>query len=486
MSDVLTWRLAKGTTRDRADRLASSFNARGRFSAAVVDGPSSLEIHLKKTADLPAHFRKVELGISTFGRWLPLQSALGEWKAQLDRVTSQKHALEAAANLANIPSTAKADDLFRLVNTATTALALCDAASISQVAAWIEDDCRRQFGEHDALAYVRPYEAVAALQYVELLARLEVIDVEEYASMLDQGLRPGLLAEQSHSAVSANYFLIPLAIAFPDWIGTGGGSLPFQLLFLLRERRTNLPLPDLRHLVIWRASTTAWRDLADVDDARAGQWIRLAPVRAAGFVEWYVERLNVLMERLADPRTTARLGILRPLDQVRMVRTVMQLQDLVGRMLVTSDHFARSAAAIQVLARFDDLGWQFRDIVDETWLATRAAPLEADSEVGGIYESYRRVIQKAVVDELLAGTHGVVTGDTLKLSTGREVKTVHYLGEYLKAVRDSIHGFNVEKLETTFGSQKGTLPINLSQLAALLWLVFLADPDPLLNYFRQS
>jgi hypothetical protein len=61
-----------------------------------------------------------------------------------------------------------------------------------------------------------------------------------------------------------------------------------------------------------------------------------------------------------------------------------------------------------------------------------------------------------------------------------------YLGEYLKAVRDSIHGFNVEKLETTFGSQKGILPINLSQLAALLWLVFLADPDVILNYFRRA
>jgi len=47
-----------------------------------------------------------------------------------------------------------------------------------------------------------------------------------------------------------------------------------------------------------------------------------------------------------------------------------------------------------------------------------------------------------------------------------------------------IRGFDTETTEKVLGSQRGTLSKNLSQLAAILWLAFLADPSELLRSFR--
>jgi hypothetical protein len=53
-------------------------------------------------------------------------------------------------------------------------------------------------------------------------------------------------------------------------------------------------------------------------------------------------------------------------------------------------------------------------------------------------------------------------------------------------VRDTIHGFKVDKLERVLGSHQGILPANLAQFTVLLWLLLIADPTPLITRFRNS
>lgn len=485
MSEALTWKLPKGVNAQRATNFASFLNARGWYIATVTQDADALRISLMP-ASLPSeYFRKVEPTQSQFTRWSSLGNALADWRELLASVTSQAEALKAARRLPDLDPNASGDALHQWINTATLALTLSDAEVVPQIAAWVESEFVRRFGPADTLAYVRPYESVASLHLIETMAKIEVMDVEQFAAILDAGSSPRLLAEQSHSAVNANYFLIPLAIAYPDWIGTAGGSMCYEVILVLQKPRTNMPLLDVRHLITWRARINAWQRLDDIDDTRSGQWLRLTPAQNRDFVEWYVSRLNLLLAHLADPATTATVfGALQPLNQIALVRSVLQLQDIVGRMLVTSDHFARALGAIQILARFDDLGWEFRQLLNPDWLAAKGATLFADPEVGAAFGAYARMTQSRVVEDLLKATHATATGGRLLLASGRDVKTLEYLGEYLKAVRDSIHKFDVATLKKTFGATHGILPIELSQFAAALWLMFLADPDDVVRQFR--
>lgn len=77
-------------------------------------------------------------------------------------------------------------------------------------------------------------------------------------------------------------------------------------------------------------------------------------------------------------------------------------------------------------------------------------------------------------------------GGSIKLVDGTTKESSRYAREYLKAVRNTIHRFKSQSMEDVFGLHAGALPLNLSQLVALLWLRALVDPEQLLRPFRQG
>jgi hypothetical protein len=488
MTDHLEWVLPRTVDQAQAVKFERYFNTGPRYTALLrTTTAGRFHIDLTLRAKPPALFQRVTIDRppGTLGRWSPLTTALASWGWLLDSVTDRDFAVKRLRPISDIDPTSDPSKLHTWIQSVSEATATADVLALPEVVSWVEYEFTRRFGANRALGYVRSSEATSALQLVEVVAKTEVVDVAEFAALVNAGARPQLLAEQSHGATTGNHFLVPTAIAYPDWIGTTVGSLAFAVMFVLDEARANMPLLDARHLGVWHGAINAWWDLGSADASRR-QWHPLRPARNAAFIEWYVGRFNALMAVFSDLRTTAtRAGVVRPMAQLAMVRTFVQLQDLVGRMLITSDHFARAMAAIQVLARFDDLGWQFRNIVDESWLENSLTPLASDDEVGGVFATYARQLQSKVVAELLAATHAKSAGDgRLTLSTGRNTSESEYLGSYLKAVRDTIHGFDIERLERTLGSHRGILPVDLPQLAAILWLMFVAEPTPLIAKFR--
>jgi len=487
MADHLEWMLPASVDAAQAEKFERYFNTGPRYHATLRSTAGRFHIDLTLHTEPPPYFErvKVDLPREASGRWRPVATALETWGPLLETATKRDFAFGRLRPLADIDPNADPLKLHEWIVRVSEAAATADLVSLPAVMSWIEFEFTRRFGNNRALVYVRSYGGTSALQLVEIMAKQEVVNVAEFAALVNAGARPELVAEQSHGALTANHFLVPTAIAYPDWIGTAIGSLPFEVVFALDKVRTNMPLLDARHIGIWHGAVNAWWDLRSPEAAK-GQWSRLRPARNAEFIEWYVDRLNTLMAMFADPTTTATTAsVARPMAQLAMVRTFLQLQDLVGRMLITSDHFARAMAAIQILARFDDLGWEFRQIVDESWLEGALVPLARDNEVGALFETYARQLQTKVVAELLGATHAKLDGaGGLKLSTGRKTSENEYLGSYLKSVRDTIHGFDIERLERTLGAHRGTLPDDLPQFAAILWLMFMADPTPLLGKFR--
>lgn len=487
MTDRLLWALPSTVDQAQAEKFERYFNTGSRYAASLSSTAGRFRLELTPRAKPPPHFQRVAIDQprGTLGRWRPLSAALGIWGPLLATATDRDFAISRLQSLSDIDPTADPLKLHAWIQRVSEAAATADLAALPDVLSWVEDEFTRRFGENQALGYVRSYDATSALQLVEMMAKTEVIDVAEFATMVNTGTRPQLVAEQSHGAMTGNHFLVPTAIAYPDWIGTAIGSLPFEVVFVLEKARTNMPLLDARHLGVWHGAINAWWDLRSPEAAK-GQWIRLRPARNAEFVEWYVGRLNALLSLFSDPGTTAtRAGITRPMAQLAMVRTFLQLQDFVGRMLITSDHFGRAMSAMQVLARFDDLGWDFRDVVDPAWLETALAPLARDKEIGAVFESYARQLQRKVVAELIGATHAKSDdAGRLVFSKGRSVSESDYLGSYLKAVRDTIHGFDIERLERRLGAHRGILPDDLPQFVAVLWLMFMAQPTALLQKFR--
>jgi hypothetical protein len=486
MAERLEWTLPSSVDAAQAEKFERYFNTGPRYVASLSSTEGRFQIDLRLRTKAPPVFQRVAINRppGAIGRWSPLTAALADWDSLLQAATERDFSLSRMQPLSNIDPTADPLKLNDWIRRVSEAVATADPVALPEVVSWVEFEFTRRFGANQALAYVRSYEATSALQLVEVMAKTEVVDVAEFAALVNAGARPQLLAEQSHGAMTGNHFLVPTAIAYPDWIGTAVGSLPFEVVFALETARTNMPLLDARHIGIWHGAINAWWDLQS-PEATKGHWVRLRPARNAEFIDWYVARLNALLAIFADLETTATTaGVARPMAQLAMLRTFLQLQDFVGRMLITSEHFGRVMAAMQVLARFDDLSWEFRRIVDPAWLEGAIAPLARDKQIGGVFEAYGRQLQRKVVGELLRATHAKSDGaGRLTLSTGRHTSESEYLGSYLKAVRDTIHGFDIEKLERTLGAHRGILPEDLPQFAAILWLMFMAEPTPLLAKF---
>lgn len=483
MSPDLFWSLPAGLSRDKVGNMVDAWNRNGQYEATLVEGSGADKIVLKRKNVL-RYFEPVALGDrgEPMRRWLPLQDALKTSGAYQDKQANEAKANAAAKALEAIDPSAGPLDLERWLDQLGWALGMCPREGIAAMAGWMEDQFTKRFGEADAFAYLRSYEAMGSFQIAEVLPRFAIMDAASVAEAISRPEPPAFMAEEAHSHTATNFFGIPLSIAFPYWTGNVVLNVTSAIAFILREPRPG-PYLDARHRDIWEGWTPAWYEHADKD------WEALRPARTGAFFRWYVEHLNALLDRLASFESTASvIGEIKPLKQIALIRSVFQLQDLIGRMLITSDPYGRATWSMLALSRFDDLDWGFDLITDAGRMAALMEPLERDPEIGGMYGTYGGRVWRSVMRGILDGAAGepVDGGASIKLVDGTTKESSRYAREYLKAVRNTIHRFKSQSMEDVFGLHAGVLPLNLSQLVALLWLRALVDPEPLLRPFRQG
>src|SRR5438105_347268 len=83
----------------------------------------------------------------------------------------------------------------------------------------VEEEFIKRFGEAEAFAYLRSFEAMGSFQIAEVLPRFSILDARTVANAISSPEPPAFMAEEAHSHTATNYFGIPLGIAFPYWMG---------------------------------------------------------------------------------------------------------------------------------------------------------------------------------------------------------------------------------------------------------------------------
>lgn len=480
----LFWRTPKELAADKVRNMVTAWNEDGPYAAEYTQDGDDARIVLRRKGNV-RYFEPVTLAdrASANQRWLPLQAALKASRAYRDNQGRPEKANARAQELRDLNPTGDPLKLERWLECIGWAIGMSPRESIAAMASWMEDEFTKRFGKNYAFVYARTYAGMAAFQIAEVLPRFAVLPAQVVADAIHSG-RASFMAEEAYSHTATNFFGIPLGIAYPKWMGTVVCSVTNAVAFVL-EKPIALPYPhlDAQHRDIWKGWTPAWYERDEKG------WEALEPARTGAFFAWYVDRLNALLDRLMGFESTASTvtGEIRPLKQIALIRSVFQLQDLVARMLITSDPYARGTWAMLALARFDDLGWGFDLITDPGRMTDLMAALEEDPEIGGLFGTYGLRVWRSVMGGLVAGAAGEPIKDNTKirLLSGKVVETSAYARDYLRAVRDTIHRFGADAMKDEFALHAGILPLNLSQLVALLWLRALVDPEPLIKPFRM-
>ena len=478
---ILYWPSPPDLQPEKAANLERGWSAITNYEVAhVVDGGES-RFEFRKKADTEDYFREVPLGPSLpHRRWLPLQAALSESKMYVPGHHDAGKSLAAAQRMSALNPRKTNQQFHKWLDAAEEAFMQSPAEQIGATGEWIENEFETHFGGVEPIALTQSFQAFGTHQMVEMLAKFSVMPSVRLAEYLGRSDVQELMAEGAHSHSTSNHFVIPLAISFPEWLGQSMRTVSSAALFIVQDVFEPAFL-DAHHRDIWNGWIGAW--YADADE----EWEILRPARRAPFVRWYLTRLNALLAQLGDPATTASAnGEIRPLKQVALIRSVLALESVVGRCLITSDSYSRSMLAMMALSRFDDLGWGFREITDGKFMTALMAPLEQAEEVGGMYSVYGLRVWKQVMGDIIkgaAGTWDEATG-RIHLLDGTSPPATAYAGNYLTAVRNTIHRFHPDAMQERFGLHSGTLPISLSQLAVLLWLRALVDPSQLIRQFR--
>jgi hypothetical protein len=478
----LYWPTPSDLPPEKAANMVKTWNEHSQYSAEYVTAADGHRIVLRRRGEL-RYFDPVRLGEATepMRRWLPLQEALAASAMYQEKQAKADRSNASATELTKIDPNAGPLELERWLDRLGWALAMCPREGIAAMASWMEEEFRKRLGEHEAFAYLRTYAGMTTFQIAEVLPRFSILSVDAVAAAIDSPEPPAFMAEEAHSHTSTNYFAIPLGIAYPQWMGTAVLSVSNVVAFILKEPRAQPPL-DATHRDTWQGWTSAWYQQGQMG------WETLRPARTAAFFAWYVDRLNELLDRISSFESTASAvtGEIRPLKQIALIRSVFQLQDLVGRMLITSDPYGRATWAMLALARFDDLGWGFDLISDADRMTELMKRLGDDAEIGNLYGTYGLRVWRKVMEGILKGAAGeLIDGNTkIRLADGKTMPSSRYVREYLRAVRNTIHRFTSDTMEDVFGLHAGVLPLDLSQLVALLWLRALIDPAQLIKPFR--
>ncbi len=334
-----------------------------------ADGKVPGRITLTPVRAIPNYLQPVPIDASQpfSARWTPLAQALSSSRMYLDSHADDARSQSALAKVIRLDPMQHVEAEHEWLEELEWAVGRAPRSRIAQVAGTAEEAFVRHYGPTDSLAYVRNYDSMAFFQIGEVLAKFEVMNPAELvrASRTDQ--RVELVLEDGPGHGSANYFLVPMSAAFPAWMGTSSANVSDWVLFVLRTPRPG-PLLDVWHRDKWRGWIGSWY--------KSGIWEPLDVPKPAEFVRWYIEHFNQTIQQLLDFNSTAALsGAIRPMSQLAMVRFFFHLHDLIGRLAMTSDPYARFMLSLTALDRFDALGWSYDTIANAGAMELAMKPL---------------------------------------------------------------------------------------------------------------
>lgn len=466
------------------ENIVAFFNASTWYEATFARGPDLSDgratgrVKLVARGSVPAYLEAVALGEAA-SRWEPLEAALRDSQLYRDEHADAKRAAAAIDRIEAVGTKDDAESLHEWLEEFRWVLGRTQRDELAKAAVRIEPLFASRFGDFDPLAYCRSYRAFAAFQAAEVLAKFEVMNPADYAraSAADRG--PNLVLEDGPHHGNANFLLTPMSVAFPRWMGTWTANVSYWVAFVLRTPRP-VPLFDSWHRDIWSGWIGSWYDNR--------MWEPLLPNAPRSFVAWYIRHLNQALGILLDLRSTATTnGAIRPMSQLAMTRFFFNLQDLIGRLCSVSDPYTRLRLTFQVLDHFNELGWNDEVLAGEESVQATMQPLHDDPDFGSFLGEHSSKTWGRAMRGIADGAEAeFLDGMTkMRLANGSVVTTRSYLAQFLRQLRNTIHGFREADLRRILGVHSGRLPLALSHFMLMLWLRLLVDPAVLARAYRH-
>jgi hypothetical protein len=207
------------------------------------------------------------------------------------------------------------------------------------------------------------------------------------------------------------------------------------------------------------------------------------------FTAWYINRLTRLLGYIYHPAVFARRvnkvsndWVIDPIHHRTRLLTTWQIFGLLSKILATNDNGIRKNLTITLLGilaqlRGERIAKLFSASFENEFIsALGGLPLAIAADyqryAGQVFASIRQEVIDGLIPSAKSGTSVLVAGQTYTCE--------QYVGDYIQALRNTIHGYDKlqdKQYENILAINKDYLPDTLSSIAPALFIGLLAKPS---------
>jgi hypothetical protein len=203
------------------------------------------------------------------------------------------------------------------------------------------------------------------------------------------------------------------------------------------------------------------------------------------FTAWYIRKLNRLLTYLNHFATFANIvtSYIDPVKHYKYCLTWEQILVLVAKILGTDDHSVKKQLTFVFLDILAHLKGGLIDhlfkprIIGEIYNSFNDLP----SSISSNYRTHAETVFNNLINEVYSGViPQYIINDKVVLPSGKEFDKLSYVGTYLSALRNTIHGYSGstdEEYKEVMFINTGEIPSTLSEIVPILFLYLLIKPN---------
>jgi len=312
------------------------------------------------------------------------------------------------------------------------------------------------------------------------LARLDLMPIEEIIDTLFAYRRP--FGTWHLSFEPGPFFSVLKQISYPAITGFDLFREEFGLVI---DYGAEVNFPSLEDLEQSLRGVLSWV-LAGREDPPIRKFTSGSGTRGKLRL-WLARRLNNLFAQLSYLGSFADQsdGTIQPVRQWKDLLTVRDMVSLTESLITTSDTAVMKLLFFDVVDRYCGLsGRAVSDLLSASFLLNRVIPA-IDPELAEFREAIQDLIRtgwQRTVEGLWDGVYSktVRAGDRIVLRDGRSHTKEKFASITLKALRNTLHGYQLERsgeFENVLAYHSGALPSAVRDLAIGLWFALLSKPS---------
>ncbi|MCL4384187.1 hypothetical protein M1116_01945 [Patescibacteria group bacterium] len=203
------------------------------------------------------------------------------------------------------------------------------------------------------------------------------------------------------------------------------------------------------------------------------------------FTAWYIRKLNRLLSYLNHFATFANrvTSFIDPVAHYKYYLTWEQILILVAKILGTDDRTVKKQLTFVFL---DIMAHLKGGLIDHLFKPRILSDIlnsfnDLPNSLSSKYRTHAEIVFNNLIDEVYSGViPQFAVNDKVVLPSGKEFDKFSYVGAYLSALRNTIHGYSGstdEEYKEVMFINKGEIPTRLAEIVPILFMYLLIKPD---------